>query len=97
MVMRNPVLDLPLTAVMRSEIALSLQGGMEIYTVGSFRKAWRSPKQQKTIEKIFDAPQQARHAATICAAWLGFRTPAQHEVVPAWWTGEETKMLNAEC
>jgi hypothetical protein len=86
--MKNPVLLLPLAAVMRSEIALPLQHMMQIYTVGCFLKAWRSPRCQKRIEEIFDTPEQARHAATTCAAWLGIRTPATHELVPAWWADE---------
>ena len=86
--MKNPVLSLPLCAVMRSEIALPLQHMFQIYTVGCFLKAWRSPRNQKRIEEIFDTPEQARHAATTCAAWLGIRTPATHEIVPAWWAEE---------
>jgi len=89
--MRNPVLDLPLTAVMRSEIALPLQQVLKIPTVGSFLKAWRSPKRQRDIERLFDTPQQARHAATICAAWLGFETPPTTPVAMdlGWWRQDE--------
>jgi hypothetical protein len=35
---RNPVLDLPLTAVMRSEIALPLQHVLKLYTVGGINR-----------------------------------------------------------
>lgn len=71
---------------MRPEIALPLQHVMKIYTVGNFLSAWRSPHQQKNIERIFDSPEQARHAVSICAAWLGVRTPAAPNPVPAWWS-----------
>ena len=86
--MKNPVLSLPLCAVMRSEIALPLQHMMHIYTVGCFLKAWRNPRNHRRIEEIFDSPEQARHAVTTCAAWLGIRTQATHEIVPAWWVDE---------
>ena len=41
---------------------------------------------------VLDTPEQARHAAMTCAAWLGIRTQATHEPVPAWWA-EETSAL----
>ena len=56
--------------------------------VGCLLRAWRSPKCQRSIEKLFDSPEQARHAAATCAAWLGFDTRAIHEPVPAWWVDE---------
>jgi hypothetical protein len=86
---RNPILDLPLVSVMRSEIALPLQHVLHIPTVGSLLRAWRSPKNQKSIEQLFDSPQQARHAVAICAAWLGVETAPTNTVVPAWWHGDE--------
>jgi hypothetical protein len=82
---RNPVLDLPLSQVMRFEIALTLQHVMNVYTVNNLLIAWRSPKNQRSIEQIFDTPQQARHAVAVCAAWLGVETPASASIVPAWW------------
>ena len=82
---KNPVLDLPLCDVMRSEIALALRHVLKIYTVGNFLCAWRSPRGQKSIEQLFDTPQQARHAAATCGAWLGIQTPVSHNLVPAWW------------
>ena len=57
---RNAVLDLPLTEVMRSEIALTLKHVLNIYTVGGLLRAWRSPRNHKSIEQVFDTPQQAR-------------------------------------
>src|SRR4051812_29657035 len=47
--MKNPILSLPLVAVMREEIALPLRA-LNIYTVGGLLKAWRSPRNQKHIE-----------------------------------------------
>ena len=89
--MKNPILSLPLTAVMREEIALPLQV-MQIYTVGGFLKAWRSPKNHKMIEQLFDSPAQARHAAATCAGWLGVRTRAEHQAVGGWWKDEAPPM-----
>ena len=88
--MKNPVLSLPLSAVMRTEIALPLQQMLHLYTVGCFLRAWRSPRSQKSIEQIFDTPEQARHFAATSAAWLGVKTPATRDLVPAWWKGEES-------
>jgi hypothetical protein len=85
---KNPVLGLSLTQVMRSEIALPLQHVLQVYTVGNFLNAWRNPKSQKCIEQCFDSPQQARHAASTCAAWLGLATPPTLGPVPAWWLVE---------
>ena len=84
---------------MRSEIALPLQHVLKLHTVGSLLNAWRNPKNHKSIEQVFDTPQQARHAIAVCAAWLGVQTLAAPEVVPAWWVGEtnaECGMMNAE-
>src|SRR6185436_12670002 len=82
---RSSILDLPLTSVMRPEIAMPLQQVLHVYTVGNFLNAWRSPKNQKHIEQIFDTPQQARHAAQVCAAWMGVRAMASPQMVPQWW------------
>jgi hypothetical protein len=84
---RNPILDLSLNQVMRSEIALSLQV-LKIHTVGALLYAWRNPKNQRNIEQIFDSPEQARHALCTCSAWLGVVTPAIANPVPAWWLGD---------
>src|ERR1700755_2408140 len=84
---KNPILDLPLSEVMRSEIALPLQHVLHLPTVGSLLNAWRNPRNHRSIEQVFDSPEQARHAVTVCAAWLGVSTPASAECVPAWWAG----------
>lgn len=88
--MTNPVLEVPLDQVMRPEIALTLQHVLKLYTVGSFLRAWKNPKNHRSIEQVFDSPQQARHAAAVCAAWLGVRAPAQTQAVPVagWWAGD---------
>ena len=70
---RNPVLDVPLSTVIREEIALPLQHVLKLYTVGSLLKAWRNPKNQPGIEQVFESPEQARHAVAVCATWLGVR------------------------
>jgi hypothetical protein len=92
---RNPILDLPLTSVMRSEIALPLQHVLHIATVGSLLRAWRSPKSQRSIEQLFDSPAQARHAVAVCAAWLGVETAPSNTLVDAWWHGDERPTLDA--
>jgi len=86
---RNPILDLPLNEFMRSEIALPLQHVLKLYTVGSFLNAWRNPKNHRSIEQVFESPQQARHAVATCAAWLGVQTLASTSEVPAWWIHDQ--------
>jgi hypothetical protein len=85
---KNPILDLPLSDVMRSEIALPLQHVLKLPTVGSLLNAWRNPKNHRSIEQVFDSPQQARHAVATCAAWLGVQTLATPGGVAAWWQGD---------
>ena len=53
---KNPILDLPLCEVMRSEIALPLQHVLKLPTVGSLLNAWRNPKNHRSIEQVFDSP-----------------------------------------
>lgn len=93
---KNPILDLLLSDVMRSEIALPLQHVLKLPTVGSLLNAWRNPKNHRSIEQVFDSPQQARHAVATCAAWLGVQTPATPGDVAAWWTVERP-MPAARC
>ncbi len=85
----NPILDLPLTQVMRSEFALPLQHVLKLYTVGHLLKAWRHSKNHRSIEEVFESPQQARHAIAVCAAWLGVPTQPATDSVSAWWLGDE--------
>jgi hypothetical protein len=95
MMNKNPILDLPLNQVLRPEIALPLQQVLHVYTVGNFLRAWKSPKVQRSIEQLFDTPSQARHAAQVCATWLGLNTVSTHEVVSAWWRHDEHTQLSA--
>ncbi len=92
---RNPILELPLSDVMRSEIALTLQHVLKLYTVGSLLTAWRNPKNHRSIEQVFDTPTQARHAIAVCAAWLGVHTVAAPNPVPEWWPQDERMAMNA--
>lgn len=85
---RNAILDLPLSEVMRPEIALPLQHLMNLYTVGHLLNAWRRPRNHSAIERLFDNPAQARHAIAVCAAWLGVNTHASVETVSAWWNND---------
>ena len=86
---RHPVLNLPLSQVMKPQIALTLQHVLQLYTVGSFLNAWRNPKNHRSIEQVFDTPQQARHAAAVCATWLGIQSSITHQVAGAWWVGDD--------
>jgi hypothetical protein len=91
----HPVLNLPLAQVMRPEIALTLQHMLQLYTVGSFLNAWRNPKNHRSIEQVFDNPQQARHAAAVCATWLGVTSNISHSVAGAWWAGDDRPVADA--
>ena len=86
--MRNPILDLPLTQVLRPEIALTLQHVLRIYNVGNLLDAWRSPKSQRSIEQVFETPQQARHAVATCATWLGVESKPIQGGVAGWWADD---------
>lgn len=86
---RNPVLTVPLSSILRPDIALPLQHVLQLHSVGGLLKAWRNPRNHRRIEDFFDSPEQARHAVATCANWIGIQTLAHHEVVPAWWTGTE--------
>jgi hypothetical protein len=85
MSVRNPILDVPLIDIMRSEIALPLQQMLHLYNVGNFLQAWGNPKNQKSIEQVFDSPGQAHHAAAVCAAWLGVKIAVSHDPNLGWW------------
>ena len=87
--MRNPILDLPLSAVMRREIALPLERMLHVPTVGSLLRTWQNPRSRMAIEQIFESPEQARHAVTVCAAWFGVQSAPSMKLVPPWWTGDE--------
>jgi hypothetical protein len=88
---KNAILNVQLTEVMRSEIAMVLQQVLKIYTVGGLLQAWANPKNHKSIEQVFDTPQQARHAVAVCAAWLGVRSGFTPAATPAatWWRADE--------
>jgi hypothetical protein len=92
---RNPVLDVPLTSVIRREIALPLQQVLHLQTIGSLLKAWRNPKNQKSIEEVFDSPEQARHAIAVCATWLGIQCAPSAITIPAWWPHDERRTMDA--
>jgi hypothetical protein len=86
---KNPVLNVPLSEVMRSDIALPLQHVLRVYTVGGLLSAWRNPRNHKSIEQVFETPEQARHAVSVCAAFLGIQTQAVTESVPQWWASDQ--------
>jgi hypothetical protein len=92
---RNPVLDLPLTAVMRTEIALPLQQILQINTVGALLSAWRNAGNHESIEDLFDSPQQARNAVAVCATWLGVRMLPTIAPVGGWWRADENTCASA--
>lgn len=72
MIEYNPILDVPLTTILKPEIALSLQHVLRVYTIGNLIDAWQDPRDQRRIEQLFDTADQARHAVSVCATWLGF-------------------------
>ena len=74
-----------------------MQHLLKIYTVGNLLKASGAtfPKNQRSIEQVFDSPQQARHAMTVCTAWLGFQTPAICTPIAAWWIHESVLPINS--
>ena len=81
---------------MRSEIALPLTHVLHLYSVGNLLKAWRSPQKQRTIEQLFDSPEQAHHAVAVCAAWLGIRSSVTNNLdAGKWWPSDESKPLSA--
>ena len=60
--------------------------------------ALRSPRNQKSIEQLFDSPQQARHAIATFAAWLEHRFHALHKPVAEWWPRDAAKtVIRPEC
>lgn len=83
----HPILDVPLDQVIRPDIAMPLQQMLRLYTVGNLLSAWRSPRNQRSIEQIFESPAQARHAIAVCTTWLGYETAPLSSPVPAWWIG----------
>jgi hypothetical protein len=94
---KNPILTVPLSEVMRSEIALPLQHVMKIHTVGGFLQHWANPRNHRSIEQIFDSPEQARHAAAVCSAWLGARSAFTPVPLPVggWWRNDESLAATA--
>jgi hypothetical protein len=89
---RNPILNLPLDAVMRKEIALPLQQILNINTVGALLSAWRSPRNHHSIENLFDSPAQARNAVATCATWLGVHMKPTSSPVSGWWRKDEEQV-----
>ena len=93
---RNPILDIPLPDVMRTEIALPLRHILNLYTVGHFLSAWGNPRNHRSIEQVFDSPEQAHHAAATCAAWLGLKIAVSHDPnLGWWWRADERQPIQA--
>ena len=94
----NPVLDISLREVLRPELALQLEQLLKIYTVGNFLRAWKSPSRQRNIEQLFDTPHQARHAAQVCATWLGLPvvpTQSDAQLTGCWASEPDTRRVAA--
>ena len=87
----NPILDVPLIDIMRSEIALPLQQMLHLYNVGNFLRAWNNPQNHRSIEQVFDSPEQAHHAAAVCAAWLGIKIAVSHDPNLGWWWPDDQR------
>lgn len=90
---RRHILDLPLDAVLRPDLALPLQQVLNLYTVGQFLLAWGDPCRQRSVAAVFDSPLQARQAVATCANWLGGRhTPvmrADLAFAQPWWQADD--------
>jgi hypothetical protein len=87
----NPILDVPLSTVLKADIALTLQQLLRVYTVGNLIDAWQDPREQHRIEQLFESPDQARHAVSVCATWLGFETfVMRNPQADPWLAGEIT-------
>jgi hypothetical protein len=78
---------LSLSSILRPEFALPLAQLLNIYTVGALLARWRSPRDQQSIERLFDSPEQARQAVGVCGGWVGITARAGHRPVAAWWPG----------
>lgn len=87
----HTIVDLPLNVVVRPEIALPLQQFLKLQTVGQFIRAWRNPRNQKSIEQLFDTPEQARNAAQICYTWVGASNRATIPISTPWWVPDEVQ------
>jgi hypothetical protein len=87
----RPILNLPLSEVLRSQIAMTLGHVMNIWTVGQFLNAWRHPNCQPRVAALFDSPEQARQAIATCAGWLGGRiVPIMSASCPMpWWSSDD--------
>lgn len=72
----HPVLDVPLSDVLRPEIALTLQHLLKLYTVGGFLQAWENPTSQTHIAHMFETAEHAHSAAALCATWAGWTNAA---------------------
>jgi hypothetical protein len=45
---------------------------------------------------VFDSPEQAHHAAAVCAAWLGVRIAVSHDPnLGWWWPADQRQALQA--
>jgi len=96
-VRRDAILNLPLTTVIRAEIALPMQL-LGVYTISQFLTTWRDPAGQDELTAFFDSPQQARHAVAVCANWLGGRfAPVMQAGFASqpWWRMDEAAQNNA--
>lgn len=92
---KNAILGLPITDIIREDIALPLHHVFQIYTVGSFLQAWANPSFQREIEELFDSPDQARHAAATCAGWIGAKVSLslRPERELGWWRDEQRRSV----
>ncbi len=84
----NSIIMMPLSEVLRSDIALSLRYTMHIHTVGSLVAVWNNRQSRVHVEHLFDSPEQARHAVTTCAAWMGIGEAPTSVAVSSWWRSD---------
>ena len=84
----HAILQLPLDRIIKTQYALPLQQVLKLYTVGNLLGAWHSPQVQRSIEDVFDSPEQAHHAVATCACWVGYPTIAAPGPVSQWWQAD---------
>jgi hypothetical protein len=92
----NSIILLPLSEVLRTDIARPLKHILHLHSVGSLVAAWHEGGNRASIEHFFDSPAQARHAVTTCAAWLGIAEPPAVTPVGTWWRVDGVPALPAE-
>jgi len=93
---KNPVLDLPLGEIMRSEIALRLQHVLHLYTVGNFLSAWRNPRTTRASSRCSIPRNRPTTPSPSGAAWLGINVSVSNDPAGLVWpTDQKSQSIQA--